>query len=159
MLLLVVLFFSLLESIVSINAVVAVWFVVSVHSSPKTQIGTDFYRILLYLASQLPYTPGFSGHYLCDPVTGMPSYSGFFIYATSFPSNVLSERRNSRANSVCLSPHAVRCRELFLPAASVNGSGGATPFGISWAWHPCKARSLAGGRGSVFAQRCLASRR
>ena len=38
--------------IVSINAVVAVWLVFSVHSSPKTQIGTVFYRILGYLASQ-----------------------------------------------------------------------------------------------------------
>jgi hypothetical protein len=52
-LLLVVLSFSLLESIVSINAVVAIWLVFSVHSSPKTQIGTVFYRILWYLASQL----------------------------------------------------------------------------------------------------------
>jgi hypothetical protein len=41
-LLLVVLSFSLLESIVSINAVVAIWLVFSVHSSPKTQIGTVF---------------------------------------------------------------------------------------------------------------------
>ena len=47
MLLLVVLSFSLLESIMLDNAVVAVWswfgWAFPVHSLPKTQIGTDFY--------------------------------------------------------------------------------------------------------------------
>jgi CRISPR/Cas system endoribonuclease Cas6 (RAMP superfamily) len=46
MLLVFVLFFSLLESVISINAVVSVQLAFLVFSSPKTKIGTDFYRIL-----------------------------------------------------------------------------------------------------------------
>ena len=52
MLLLVVLFFSLLESVMSINAVVSVWLAFLVVCSPKTKIGTDFYVFLGYLSSQ-----------------------------------------------------------------------------------------------------------
>ena len=46
MLLVFVLFFSLLESIISINAVVSVQLAFLIFSSPKTKIGTYFYRIL-----------------------------------------------------------------------------------------------------------------